>query len=134
MWGRSRGLLVAAAALQLVAAAAGLVQASRWLMMPWPSLGEQPIVLFFHMLAISYGAGALALIMASVGLVRARRWGWRASWAAALLAMVVLVTIPLIGIVEAGRGGDLSEELRMLAAAIPVTANMGLLWGAREAV
>jgi len=123
---RGRGLLIAAATLQLVGAAIFLLVGGTMLAEGFRATPHG------HVLAVAgaFGAtAALGYIAVSIALLGARRWGWIGSLALDGLSALSFLSLPILGHVGVG-------ELLVLAplVGVPLFVTIGLLVGGRHAV
>jgi len=125
---RGRGLLIAAAVLQLVGAALFLFTAVAQIAIGSViARGDRPPLVLGA--AAFGGAIAIAYVVVSIALLRGRRWAWIASLALDALSALSFVALPILGRVGLG-------ELIILVAILgaPLFVTIGLLIGGRHAV
>lgn len=122
-----RGLLIAAAILQLSAAGIVLFASLLTTMLPIFASNRDAFVAMTLIGSLLTVVGLL--VAASIALMRMRPWGWYVSIAMTGLSAVALVALPLAGRVGLG-------EMIILAAlvGVPLCVNIGLLVGGRRAV
>lgn len=124
---RGRGLLIAAAVLQLVGAGIFIVIALGQLAMGLTHGEPHPTP--FLIVGTIGGAFAIGYVFVSIALLRGRRWAWIASLALDGLSALSFVSLPVLGRVGFG-------ELIMVFAVLgaPLFVTIGLLIGGRHAV
>jgi hypothetical protein len=123
---KGRGLLLAAAVLQLCGAGMALLAC---LSLVWiPERGFRAIAVFDGIV----GAGMIAV---SVFLIYGKRWAWWASLAVSGLASLAMLAMP-IGAAVSHRafGIGFGELIIVWFVGVPVFVNVGLLIGGRHAV
>ncbi len=121
-----RGLLVAAAVLQLVGAGLFFADAVVQLLL---GATVAPAAKVFYVVGGVGGAVAGTYVAASIALLRNRRWGWWASLVLDLVALAAFASLLFAG----GVGfGELLILFPMIGA--PLVVTIGLLVGGRRAV
>jgi len=132
---KGRGLLIAAAALQLIGGGLALLTAVSMLLMPvlHPQAGGA-----LRAIGLVELVGGVTTIGVSVCLLQRQRWAWIVSLACASLVGVLLLAMPLSGLAmgagHAGFGIGVGELIILAILGSPVYVDIGLLIGARHAV
>jgi hypothetical protein len=132
---RGRGLLVAAAVLQLVGAALGLVAAvSTWTMASATVAGGAATRPMHGIAAFDLGIAAI-MIPASIALLMRKRWGWWVSIVVVGLFGMALLAMPAMGALSHGAVGvGVGEAIILAILGAPIFVTLGLLVGGRHAV
>jgi hypothetical protein len=128
---RGRGLVIAAAVLQLLGAALGLVTALAELAMASSARAPAGANHVFYAIAAVDLVIAAIMIPASIGLILRKRWGWWVSIGMMGLLGLLLLAMPLTG----GKiGVGVGEMIIVYVLGAPIFVTIGLLVGGRRAV
>ena len=129
---RGRGLLIAAAVLQLAGAAMALLSTISILALStMPQLAIMPM----RVIAAIEAALACGYVAASIFLLYRRRWAWIASLAANCLIGAMMLVAPLASMGRhAALGIGFGEMIILVFIAAPLYVTIGLLIGGRHAV
>lgn len=124
---KGRGLLIAAAVLQLCCAAMALLVATMVLFV------RAPVAYVFTGVYGTFGVGMIAV---SVNLLYARRWAWWTSVIVMSLASLFVLVAPIAAAVAGRRsfGIGAGEAVIILFVASPIFVTVGLLIGGRAAL
>jgi hypothetical protein len=124
---RGRGLLIAAAVLQLAGAAMALISSVSMF-----GLSATPHFAPVRALAAVDLALASAYIAVSIFLLYRRRWAWIASLAMNSIIAALFLAMPLVAVTtHGGFGVGFGEMIILLFIAAPLFVTIGLLIGAR---
>jgi hypothetical protein len=123
---KGRGLVIAAAVLQLCGAGLGLLACLSLVWIPERGL---------HVIAAFDGIVGAGMIPVSIFLLYGKRWAWWASLVVSGLASLAMLAMP-IGAAVSHRafGIGFGELIIVMFVGVPVFANVGLLIGGRHAV
>ncbi len=131
---RGRGLVIAAAVLQLAGAAMGLLGSLSMLVTASADLPRAPIHGLYVISAVDAAIAAI-MIPASIALLLRKRWGWYVSIAMMGLFSAALLALPLTGALTSGAFGvGFGEAIVLLVIGAPILVTFGLLVGGRRAV
>jgi hypothetical protein len=128
---RGRGVLIAAAVLQLVGGALGLFSG----VVTAATAPSTPVPGALYTVAAVDAVIAAVIIPASIALLYRKRWGWYLSVAVIGLFCLTLLAMPLTGLLmRGGFGIGFGEMIIIGILTLPIFVTFGLLIGGRHAV